>query len=113
MTSTLGEFKRREADQLSDWEAPRTSEASKQIIHRFTSFDILNECFNEFSALAASVGIDGRALLNKIDCFNGQRINKHTSGKVSLPKKAQNVKTPPVLGTGDVFLFLQMKLFHN
>ena len=78
MTSTLDEFKRKGGDQLSDWTAPRTTEASKPIIaHRFNSFDVLNDCFNEFSALAASVGIDGRALLNKIDCFNGQRINKH------------------------------------
>ena len=78
MTSTLDEFKREGGSQLSDWKAPRTTEASKQIIpHRFTSFDVLNDCFNEFSALAASVGIDGRALLNKIDCFNGQKINKH------------------------------------
>ena len=32
MTSILDEFKRREGDQLSDWTAPRTSEASKTII---------------------------------------------------------------------------------
>ena len=73
----LEEFKRVGGNQLSDWKAPRT-EASKPIItHRFTSFDILNECFNELSAMAASVGIDGRALLNKISHFNDQKINKH------------------------------------
>jgi putative DNA primase/helicase len=48
-----------------------------EIKHRFNSFDILTERFNEYDALAASVGIDGRALLNKIDYFNGQKINKH------------------------------------
>ena len=79
MTSIkLEKLNRKGGDQLSDWKAPKTTEASKPIIaHRFNSFDVLNDCFNEFSALAASVGIDGRALLNKIDCFNGQRINKH------------------------------------
>ena len=77
MTSTLDEFKREGGSQLSDWKAPRTTASKPIITHRFTSFDILNECFNEFDALAASVGIDGRALLNKIDCFNGQKINKH------------------------------------
>ena len=32
MTSILAEFKRKGGDQLSDWKAPRTSEASKTII---------------------------------------------------------------------------------
>ena len=61
----LEELKKKGGAPFDDGTAPRTTEASKQIIHRFTSFDILNECFNEFSALAASVGIDGRALDRK------------------------------------------------
>jgi putative DNA primase/helicase len=78
MTSTIDNLKRKGGDQLSDWTAPKTTEASKPIItHRFNSFDVLNDSFNEFAALAASVGIDGHALLNKIDSFNGQKINKH------------------------------------
>ena len=78
MTSTIDNLKRKGGDQLSDWTAPKTTEASKPIIaHRFNSFDVLNDCFNEFNALAASVGIDGQALKNKIDSFNGQKINKH------------------------------------
>lgn len=78
MTSTIDNLKRKGGDQLSDWTAPRTTEASKPIIaHRFNSFDVLNDSFNEFAALAASVGIDGQALKNKIDSFNGQKINKH------------------------------------
>jgi len=78
MTSTIDNLKRKGGDQLSDWTAPRTTEASKPIIaHRFNSFDVLNDSFNEFNALAASVGIDAHALRNKIDSFNGQKINKH------------------------------------
>lgn len=78
MTSTIDNLKRKGGDQLSDWTAPKTTEASKPIIaYRFNSFDVLNDCFNEFNALAASVGIDGQALKNKIDSFNGQKINKH------------------------------------
>lgn len=97
MTSTIDNFKRKGGDQLSDWTAPRTTEASKPIIaHRFNSFDVLNECFNEFAALAASVGIDGRALRNKIDSFNGQKINKH----IALTK-------------GDpVYAFVREKVFY-
>jgi len=69
----LEEFKRVGGNQLSDWKAPRT-EASKQIIpHRFTSFDILNECFNELSAMAASVGIDWQLVLRKLS-FNDYPI---------------------------------------
>jgi len=71
----LEEFKRVGGNQLSDWKAPRT-EASKPIItHRFTSFDILNECFNELSAMAASVGIDWNLALNLIT-FNSRGITK-------------------------------------
>ena len=71
MTSTIDNLKRKGGDQLSDWTAPRTTEASKPIIaHRFNSFDVLNDSFNEFNALAASVGIDAHALRNKIDSFN-------------------------------------------
>ena len=78
MTSKIENLKRKGGDQLSDWTAPRTTEASKPIIaHRFNSFDVLNDSFNEFNALAASVGIDAHALRNKIDSFNGQKINKH------------------------------------
>ena len=69
----LEEFKRVGGNQLSDWKAPRT-EASKPIItHRFTSFDILNECFNELSAMAASVGIDWQLVLRKLS-FNDYPI---------------------------------------
>ena len=78
MTSTIDNLKRKGGDQLSDWTAPSTTAANKPIIaHRFNSFDVLNDSFNEFAALAASVGIDGQALKNKIDSFNGQKINKH------------------------------------
>ena len=62
---------------FGDGEAPKRTASKAIITHRFTSFDVLNDCFNEFNSLAASVGIDGRALLNKIDSFNGQKINKH------------------------------------
>lgn len=96
MTSTIDNLKRKGGDQLSDWTAPKTTEASKPIItHRFNSFDVLNDSFNEFAALAASVGIDGHALRNKIDSFNGQKINKH----IALTK-------------GDpVFAFVREKVF--
>jgi len=33
MTSTIDNLKRKGGDQLSDWKAPRTTEASKPIIH--------------------------------------------------------------------------------
>ena len=62
---------------FGDGEAPNRTASKAIITHRFTSFDVLNDCFNEFNSLAASVGIDGHALLNKIDSFNGQKINKH------------------------------------
>ena len=77
MTSTIDNLKRKGGDQLSDWTAPKRTASKAIITHRFTSFDVLNDCFNEFNSLAASVGIDGHALLNKIDSFNGQKINKH------------------------------------
>ena len=48
-----------------------------KIKHRFNSLDVLDDSFNEFAALAASVGIDAHALRNKIDSFNCQKINKH------------------------------------
>jgi hypothetical protein len=67
-----------------------------KIKHRFNSFDVLNDSFNEFNALAASVGIDGHALKNKIDSFNGQKINKH----IAL------IKGDPV------FAFVREKVFY-
>ena len=76
MTSTIDNLKRKGGDQLSDWTAPKTTEASKPIIaHRFTSFDILNNCFSEPSAIAASVGIDWQAVQKQIT-FNGRPLKK-------------------------------------
>ena len=72
----LEELKRKGGAPFDDGTAPKTTEASKQIIpHRFTSFDILNECFNELSAMAASVGIDWNLALNLIT-FNSRGITK-------------------------------------
>lgn len=73
MTVILDEFKRMEGQPFDDGLAPRTTEASKPIIHRFSSFDILNECFSELTALAASVGIDWQLLLRKLS-FNDYPI---------------------------------------
>jgi putative DNA primase/helicase len=77
MTSKIENLKRKGGDQLSDWTAPRTTASKPIIAHHFSSFDVLNECSNEFNAACASVGIDGNALLSKIHSFNGQKINKH------------------------------------
>ena len=77
MTSTIDNLKRKGGRPFGDGEAPNRTASKPIIAHRFTSFDVLKDSFNEFNALAASVGIDGHALLNKIDSFNGQKINKH------------------------------------
>ena len=69
----LEDLKRTGGRTIDDSTAPETSEASKRIIHRFTSFDILNECFNELSAMAASVGIDWQLVLRKLS-FNDYPI---------------------------------------
>lgn len=72
----LEKLNRKGGAPFDDGTAPKTTEASKQIIpHRFTSFDILNECFNELSAMAASVGIDWNLALNLIT-FNSRGITK-------------------------------------
>jgi len=80
MTSTIDNLKRKGGDQLSDWTAPRTTEASKPIItYRFSSFDVIAGQHNELSALAASVGIDWQAVYHRI-AFNGRPLK----GRIEL-----------------------------
>lgn len=80
MTSTIDNLKRKGGDQLSDWTAPKTTEASKPIIaHRFNSFDVIAGQHNELSALAASVGIDWQAVYHRI-AFNGRPLK----GRIEL-----------------------------
>lgn len=72
----LEKLNRKGGAPFDDGTAPRTTEASKQIIpHRFTSFDVINDCFSELSAMAASVGIDWSLALNLIT-FNSRGITK-------------------------------------
>ena len=80
MTSTIDNLKMKGGDQLSDWTAPRTTEASQAIItYRFSSFDVIAGQHNELSALAASVGIDWQAVYHRI-AFNGRPLK----GRIEL-----------------------------
>jgi hypothetical protein len=88
MNTIPDNLKRNGGRPFGDGLAPSTTAASRQIIaHRFNSFDILNECFSELTALAASVGIDWQLVLRKLSfndypIKNGIELTPKYRGKV-------------------------------
>lgn len=76
MNTIPDNLKRKGGRPFGDGLAPSTTAASRQIIaHRFTSFDVLNNCFSELSAIAASVGICWQSVQKHIS-FNGRPLKK-------------------------------------
>jgi phage/plasmid primase-like uncharacterized protein len=76
MTLIPDNLKRTGGRPFGDGEAPNRTAASKaSIAYQFTSFDIVNSCFSEISAQAASVGICWQSVQKYIS-FNSRPLKK-------------------------------------